>query len=108
MARPRRTTRPADTGEAQVIETPIDVVAMEPPPDAVLMPVKKKNSKNLFNTELLLEAAQPQFNAKDFAGLIGLCGYDNDPAIRTRVSQLVNSKRLDEKFRPPKPGKKAK
>lgn len=107
--RTRRTKLADDTGEAQTITTPIDEVAQEPPPSETVLPkVKQRNKKNLFNTELILEAAKPQYNAKTYDELIALCGYDGelgDAALRTRISQLVNAKHLDEKFRPPVKGK---
>jgi hypothetical protein len=106
--RSRRSTAPVDDGTPQVIETPIDEVGMAPPPEVSTPQAKQRNRKNLFNTELLLEAAKPEYNAQTFDDLIALCSYETSPALRTRVSQLVNAQRLDEKFRPPKPGRKAK
>lgn len=102
---------PMDTGEPQTITTSIDEVAQEPPSETVLAKVKQRNKKNLFNTELVLEAAKPQYNATGYDSLIALCGYETSPALRTRISQLINAKQLEEKFRPPvtvKAKKKAK
>lgn len=104
----RKPRAPIDTGEHEEVTASHDEVGLLPPGERKVTDVPKSKNKTKFDTSTIMEAAHPDYGATVYTDLVRLTGYSNDASFRTRVSQLINSGRLDKKFRPEKPSKKSK